>query len=70
MRPGAQRLSFFVGWDVGGWNFDQNSASRDAIVILDNALAIFGKPWRGNLRECIAASRGTSNWLKALFAKC
>ncbi len=70
MKPGAPRLSFFIGWDVGGWNCDKNSKSRDAIVILDGTKAILGKPWRGNLRECIAASRGTSDWLRALFEKC
>jgi len=27
--------SFYIGWDVGGWNCDKNGKSRDAIVILD-----------------------------------
>ncbi|MGO9017169.1 MAG: hypothetical protein ACLQVJ_02350 [Syntrophobacteraceae bacterium] len=44
---------FYIGWDVGGWNCDKNLNSRDAIVILDSALAIMGKPWRGNLRTAI-----------------
>ena len=25
----------FIGWDVGGWNCDRNSKSRDALVVLD-----------------------------------
>lgn len=62
--------SFFIGWDVGGWNCDKNGKSRDAIVILDDKLAMVGQPWRGNLRECIATATTTSDWLKALFAKC
>jgi len=70
MKPNATSPSFFIGWDVGGWNCDKNGNSRDAIVILDDTLAIVGQPWRGNLRECIANATTTSNWLKALFAKC
>lgn len=36
MNP-ANRIGYLssIGCDVGGWNCDQNSASRDAIVILD-----------------------------------
>ncbi len=70
MKPAAAPPSFFIGWDVGGWNCDKNNKSRDAIVILDDTLAIVGEPWWGNLRECIATAATTSNWLKALFAKC
>lgn len=70
MKPVAARRSFFIGWDVGGWNCDRNSKSRDAVVILDDKMAIVGKPWRGNLRECIASSKETRDWLNALFAKC
>lgn len=70
MKPDEARRSFFIGWDVGGWNCDNNSTSRDAIVILDDRLAIVGMPWRGNLRECIASSRSTSDWLRGLFGKC
>lgn len=69
MKPAAPQ-SFFIGWDVGGWNCDGNRKSRDAIVILDDTLAIVGEPWRGNLRESIAMATTTSDWLKALFAKC
>lgn len=70
MKFGASRPSFFIGWDVGGWNCDQNPESRDAIVILDDTMSIFGKPWRGNLRESITASEKSSDWLRALFTKC
>ena len=62
--------SFFIGWDVGGWNCDKNGKSRDAIVIINDTLAIVGQPWRGNLRESITTATTTSDWLKALFAKC
>lgn len=62
--------SYSIGWDVGGWNCDGNRRSRDAIVILDSALNVVGKPYRGNLRECISAANTTSDWLQALFAKC
>ena len=70
MKPAAAPQSFFIGWDVGGWNCDRNGTSRDAIVILDDKLDIVGTPWRGNLRQCIAASIDTQSWLKALFVKC
>ena len=67
--PGGSS-SFFIGWDVGGWNCDKNGKSRDAIVILGESLAIVGDPWRGNLRQCIAATVTTRDWLAALFTRC
>lgn len=70
MRRKVSPPSFFIGWDVGGWNCDRNGKSRDAIVILNDKPAIVGKPWRGNLRECIVASSEANDWLKALFEKC
>ncbi len=69
MKPAAAP-SFAIGWDVGGWNCDKNNKSRDAIVILDDTLAIIGQPLRGNLRECIAAATTTRDWLRALFDNC
>jgi hypothetical protein len=45
--------SFYIGWDVGGWNCDHNQKSRDAIVILSHDLSIVGRPWRGNLRALL-----------------
>ena len=62
--------TFFIGWDVGGWNCDKNPTSRDAIVILDEALAIVGQPWRGNLRSQINDAENTRDWVAALFTRC
>jgi hypothetical protein len=62
--------SFYIGWDVGGWNCDKNGKSRDAIVILDEALQIIGKPWRGNLRSTINTAAGAVAFVHALFALC
>ena len=62
--------SFYIGWDVGGWNCDRNPNSRDAIVILDNALAFVGRPWRGNLRTPINEAEATVSGLAALFELC
>lgn len=70
MNPCVSRPAFFIGWDVGGWNCDQNPESRDAIVILDDTMSTVGTPWRGNLRESITTSKKTSDWLRALFTKC
>jgi Protein of unknown function (DUF429) len=61
---------FYIGWDVGGWNCDKNPSSRDAIVILDDALTIVGRPWRGNLRKHINAATNTRDWVVALFTLC
>lgn len=66
----SQTPSFFIGWDVGGWNCDHNGKSRDAIVILDSTLAIVGKPWRGNLRTHINESTNANDWIRKLFALC
>jgi len=62
--------SFFIGWDVGGWNCDKNPRSRDAVVILDQSLSIVGNPWRGNLRTHINESENTSAWIGRLFDLC
>lgn len=70
MSGGSQATSYYVGWDVGGWNCDKNSKSRDALVILDSALAIVGKPWRGNLRTAINEAATAGDWIADLFALC
>lgn len=70
MSGGSEPASYYVGWDVGGWNCDKNSKSRDAIVILNASLAIVGKPWRGNLRTPINEAATTGDWIAALFALC
>jgi hypothetical protein len=62
--------SFWVGWDVGGWNCDKNPNSRDAIVVLDETLRVTGRPWRGNLRDTINAARDTRDFLSRLFRLC
>lgn len=61
---------YYIGWDVGGWNCDRNSRSRDALVILDQDRAILGTPWRGNLRETLNTAETSRDWLTALFALC
>lgn len=71
MKLGSQSpKTFYIGWDVGGWNCDKNGKSRDAIAILDSELALCGKPWRGNLRECINSSRDSREWINCLFELC
>lgn len=62
--------SFYIGWDVGGWNCDNNGRSRDAVVILNSKLEIFGIPWRGNLRTTINEAKNTHDWLQRLFTLC
>ena len=55
---------------MGGWNCDKNGKSRDAFVILDAALQIVGKPWRGNLRTTINVATGSEAFIHALVALC
>lgn len=62
--------NYFIGWDVGGWNCDKNSRSRDAIVILDAHRQIIGVPWRGNLRVTINDAKDARDWVKRLFDLC
>jgi hypothetical protein len=56
MSSQPQPTTFYMGWDVGGWNCDKNGKSRDALVILDAELKLIGKPWRGNLTDAINAA--------------
>jgi hypothetical protein len=70
MSSASQTQSFFIGWDVGGWNCDKNGKSRDALVILDAGLNIIGKPWRGNLRAAINEAADSTGWISKLFALC
>ena len=70
MSGTALASSFFIGWDVGGWNCDKNSKSRDALVILDTELKIIGQPWRGNLRAAINEATNSNDWISRLFALC
>lgn len=60
----------YLGWDVGGWNCDKNSKSRDALVFLDANRKIMGVPWRGNLAATINQSDDQVTFLKALFRLC
>jgi hypothetical protein len=62
--------TFFVGWDVGGWNCDRNTNSRDALVILDDTLGLVGRSWRGNLRAAINESGTTRDFGCRLFGLC
>jgi hypothetical protein len=68
LRP--RRDLIFVGWDVGGWNCDNNPSSRDAIVILDSELTMLGKAWRGNLRDCLNQSASTKELIRNLLSLC
>jgi hypothetical protein len=70
MSSQPQPTTFYMGWDVGGWNCDKNGKSRDALVILDAELKLIGKPWRGNLRTVINASTDGTDWINQLFGLC
>ena len=60
---------YYIGWDVGGWNCDNNSASRDAVVILNDHIEVVGK-WRGNIRKWINEADSYQSFLSTVFAEC
>jgi hypothetical protein len=64
------QASYYIGWDVGGWNCDKNGKSRDAVAILDAELKLVGRPWRGNLRTAINEAVDTNDWINRLFGLC
>lgn len=68
MKPAPE--SFFIGWDVGGWNCEHNQKSRDAIVILESDLSVVGSPWRGNLRVTINEAKTAQDWIQRMFHLC
>nr|WP_033230621.1 DUF429 domain-containing protein [Microbulbifer agarilyticus] len=70
MHTGKDSETLFVGWDVGGWNCDNNANSRDALVILDRGRNVLGRPWRGNLRAAINEADSTQAWVRALLECC
>lgn len=46
--------TLYIGWDVGGWNCDNNRKSRDGLCALAGALtelSVVGTPWRGAIRR-------------------
>jgi len=70
MSETERAIEYYVGWDVGGWNCDNNPRSRDAIVILNKNRKLLGKPWRGNLRSHINKALSTERWIKGLLQLC
>jgi hypothetical protein len=47
--------TYFIGWDVGGWNCDKNRNSRDSVCVLSHnqQLVVEGEVKRGNLRNAL-----------------
>ena len=66
----SEHSTIGVGWDVGGWNCDNNSKSRDALVIVGAHGELLGQPWRGNLRHVINEAASTAEFLAKVFALC
>lgn len=62
--------SYYIGWDVGGWNCENNSKSRDAIVILDDDGNQVGNAWRGNLSKILSSSNSSPDLLTSIFSLC
>jgi hypothetical protein len=62
--------ALLIGWDVGGWDCERNSRSRDALVVLDADRQVLGRPWRGNLRRTINEADGGEDWIECLLALC
>jgi hypothetical protein len=70
MTSNRHATAYSIGWDVGGWNCDRNTKSRDAIIILNGKLGVVGQPWRGNLRETINEASTSRDWISRLFGLC
>lgn len=70
MHTNKDPEALFIGWDVGGWNCDNNANSRDALVVLDRGRNVLGRPWRGNLRAAINEAGSTQAWVRALLDCC
>jgi hypothetical protein len=64
------RATIAIGWDVGGWNCDKNTDSRDALVVLGAQAELLGQPWRGNLRHAINDANNTATFLTKIFSIC
>lgn len=62
--------ALYIGWDVGAWNCEKNANSRDALVVLNYHGELVGKPWRGNLRDTIAAAASYTDWLLTVAKLC
>ena len=62
--------AWYIGWDVGAWNCEKNANSRDALVVLNQHGELVGKPWRGNLRDTIAAAASYTDWLLTVAKLC
>ncbi|EOX4180673.1 hypothetical protein ACPF3T_001372 [Vibrio cholerae] len=62
--------AWYIGWDVGAWNCEKNANSRDALVVLNHQGELVGKPWRGNLRDTIAAAASYTDWLSTVVKLC
>ena len=59
--------TYYIGWDVGGWNCEKNSKSRDAIVILDANGCKIGEAFRVNLRNYIIESKNTLDFVSNIL---
>ena len=64
---------FFIGWDVGAWNCDDNNKSKDALCVLglddEQTPVVRGNPWRGNLRAILDEQKGRGI-VEAFLNKC
>ncbi|WP_445426020.1 hypothetical protein [Alishewanella sp. HL-SH06] len=62
--------AWYIGWDVGAWNCEKNANSRDALLVLNQHGELVGQPWRGNLRDTIAATASYTDWLFTVAKLC
>lgn len=62
--------AWYIGWDVGAWNCEKNANSRDALLVLNPQCEMVGRPWRGNLRNTIAAAASYTDWLFTVAKLC
>ena len=61
---------YYIGWDVGAWDFKESSDSCDAVVILNAEKVLQGEACRTSLKNIIINSEDVESFLKAIFQLC
>lgn len=57
----------YIGWDVGGWNCEKNTNSRDAIVVLGEQGKLLGYSTWMNLKHYILEANSTDDFIISLL---
>ena len=70
MKKDVVKKKCYIGWDVGGWNCDNNQKSKDALVVVDCECKEDLGHWRGNLRNTINEYDNTHEFIAEISDLC